>query len=246
MKLFLTSTLEAHEYLGEVKVPAPIRNPNGLDRLLRASLPRKVRVLSIASDPEAYEINDFYLALNREGLRLSGIPVTEMTLLDGRNEGELQRLLHESELVILSGGHVPTQNAFFGRIGLKEAMEDYPGVVVGISAGSMNAAGLVYAQPELEGEALDPAFPRWISGLGLSTVTLVPHWQEIREMSLDGLRILEDISLKDSRVHPFYAIPDGSFFLVEDGKTTLFGEGWLLENGTIREICRVGETLAIS
>jgi hypothetical protein len=33
---------------------------------------------------------------------------------------------------------------------------------------------------------------------------------------------------------------------VEDGKTTLYGEGWVLENGTIREICRVGETLAIS
>ncbi len=245
MKLFLTSTLGAHESLEEGKIPAAIQNPNGLDRLLRESLPEKVRLLILSSDPDNHAQNDFYAALDAEGLRLSGVNVVASALCDGRNPEALQELLTQSDMVILSGGHVPTENAFFARIGLKEALRSYDGVVVGISAGSMNASKLVYAQPELDGEALDPAYQRWIPGLGLTELRLVPHWQEVREMTLDGLRILEDISLPDSRVHPFYAIPDGSFFLCEDGGAVLYGEGWLLENGAERRILREGERLRV-
>ena len=47
------------------------------------------------------------------------------------------------------------------------AGQQYKGIVVAWSAGSMNCADVVYAGPELEGEAIDPLYERWISGLGI-------------------------------------------------------------------------------
>ena len=46
-------------------------------------------------------------------------------------------------------------------------------MIFGISAGSMNSAEEVYAQPELEGESLDPNYVRFIPGLGLNSYVLV-------------------------------------------------------------------------
>ena len=66
--------------------------------------------------------------------------------------------IDNSEIVFLAGGHVPTQNKFFKRIGLKEMLQDYNGVVIGQSAGSMNCAELVYVQPEEPEDFADPNF----------------------------------------------------------------------------------------
>ncbi len=58
------------------------------------------------------------------------------------------------DVILLGGGHVPTQNAFMERIGLKERLRKYEGLIIGWSAGSMNCAEIVYAAPKLEGEAI--------------------------------------------------------------------------------------------
>jgi len=245
MKAFLASTLGCHDTVDGEKVPAALWNPNGFADLLRAALPDKVRCVLIASDPETHKINDFYTAIDSEGLRMGGINITACTMVDSRNEGDIAPLLAECDLLILCGGHVPTQNEFFRRLNLKERLAGFDGVIVGGSAGSMNACELVYAQPELEGEALDESFPRWIDGLGIARLSLVPHWQEVREETLDGLRIFEDISLPDSCDHPFYALVDGSFILCEDGHADLYGEAYYLTAGSIRQVTREGEVLRI-
>ena len=109
----------------------------------------------------------------------------------------------------------------------------------------MNCADTVYAGPELEGEALDVSFSRWLEGLGLLQVSMVPHWQDVREESLDGLRLLEDISLPDSCMHPFYALEDGAFILCEGGHARLYGRAYYLSGGEISPVCDHGETLQL-
>ena len=59
---------------------------------------------------------------------------------------------------------------------------------------------------------------------------------------LDGRPLFADITLGHSHGHRFYAIPDGSFVLVEDGAETLFGEGWRIEDGAMNLFCRAGES----
>ena len=52
------------------------------------------------------------------------------------------------DVILLGGGHVPTQNKFFKEIRLREKIKDFDGIIIAISAGSMNSADIVYCQPE--------------------------------------------------------------------------------------------------
>ena len=99
----------------------------------------------------------------------------------------------------------------------------------------MNAADVVYVQPELPGES-DPAFPRFTQGLGLTEFMLLPHVQEVRHDILDGKRLFEDLTFPDSMGHVFCALEDGSYLLIENGSTTLCGAAWVISNGTMEKI----------
>ena len=72
-------------------------------------------------------------------------------MLDSRNADDAAELVAQSGVILLSGGHVPTENAFFASMDLRDLLADFDGVIIGISAGSMNCADTVYAQPEEPG-----------------------------------------------------------------------------------------------
>jgi dipeptidase E len=135
---------------------------------------------------------------------------------------------------------VPTQNAFFRKIGLRELMKDYDGIVVGISAGSMNSADAVYSHPEEEGEAVDPDYRRFLPGLNLTKVMLLPHYQNEKDTLLDGLRVYEDIAFPDSMGRTFYAIPDGSYLFIDSGREELRGEAYMIRDGVMSRIAPEG------
>lgn len=78
----------------------------------------------------------------------------------------------------------------------------------------MNCADMVYASPELDGEALDPAFKRWIPGLGLTRVNIFPHFEMLKDDILDGLRVIEDITYADSMGQEILALNDGSYIVI--------------------------------
>ena len=218
---------------------------NGFADELRRRVPADCRALFISSDPDGHARTDFYSASVRSCFEAAGFHFMRFDVLDGRNADRAAALVRESNLLVLSGGHVPTQNRFFRRIGLKALLRGFSGVLIGISAGSMNSAETVYAQPELEGEALDPAYLRFLPGLGLTETMLLPHWQYVRGTVLDGLRVCEDITLPDSRGRCFYAIPDGTYLLIENGKETLHGEACRIRDGVIERIAGDGETVLI-
>ena len=119
-------------------------------------------------------------------------------------------------------------------------MKDYDGIVVGISAGSMNSADVVYSQPEKEGEAVDPSYQRFFPGLGLTRTNLLPHYQAVKDDVLDGLRVFEDIACPDSMGRTFYAIPDGSYLFIDSGREELRGEAYMIRDGVMSRIAPEG------
>lgn len=163
------------------------------------------------------------------------LPLTELVPCDARNQEEIGTLLPRSGFVMLCGGHVPTQNHFFAQLGLPGLFHNYHGIVLGVSAGSMNTARLVYAAPEEPGEAADPGYCRWLNGLGLTETRILPHYQFIREHILDGQKV-EDIALADSKKRHFLALPDGSYLMCSDGHEALYGKAWYFADGTLEEI----------
>ena len=116
---------------------------------------------------------------------------------------------------------------------------------MGISAGSMNLADEVYAQPEEPGES-DPEFERFIPGLGLTDVNILPHYQKVKDNILDGQRLYEDITFADSWDHCFFALPDGSWIYQDEEELTLLGEAYMIRNGVIELLTLDGETLDLS
>ena len=216
-------------------------NPaNGFVDALRRVFPAPCRALFVCSDPDNAEKTDFYAATLRTSFSSAGLPFARLLTLDGRSEAQAARLIAESNLLILSGGHVPTQNRFFQKIGLKALLRDFDGVVIGISAGTMNSAETVYAQPELEGEAVDPAYPRFLPGLGLTKRQIIPHYQMIQDDVLDGKRVMEDVAYPDSAGRQFILLPDGGYLYIENGTETLCGEAYLLADGRLRQISEAG------
>ncbi|MDD5863173.1 MAG: Type 1 glutamine amidotransferase-like domain-containing protein [Firmicutes bacterium] len=221
---------------------AVLSNANGFVDRIREALPPFCRALFVCADPERHDLTcqfgtDMVSAFGDEGIFFSRYAV-----LDGSDADQAETLVADSDFIVLAGGHVPTQNAFFQSIHLRELLEGFEGVVMGISAGSMNCADQVYVQPEEEGES-DPDFRRFAPGLGLTDVNVLPHYQKVRDNILDGRRLFEDITYADSWGHTFFAIPDGSFFYQDDEQLLLFGEGYLIRDGCLEPLTQEGEVL---
>ncbi len=216
-----------------------------LELLLAAAGGQDLRGLHVASDPEDAERTAFYADLTRREFEEAGLRFAAFHVLDGQTAAEAPALVAEADFIVLAGGHVPTQNRFFNAIGLKELLRGWEGVLIGISAGTMNAAETVYAQPELPGEATDPDYERFLPGLGLTRVNVLPHYQLVKDEVLDGLRVFEDVTYPDSFGRCFYALPDGSFLYLRDGKTELRGEAWRIAEGRPEKVCENGCVLPL-
>ena len=226
---------------------APLLNPaNGFLDMLRESLRHARSVLFITSAPDDVNFTDRVAWETWEVFHNADIRFDRYAVLDRRNEYEAERLVRDADLVFLAGGHVPTQNDFFHDIRLRELLEDFDGVILGVSAGSMNCAEIVYSHPELDGESVDPGFRRFRSGLGLTQTNMIPHYQNVKDDVLDGLHLFWDIAVPDSVGNRFYALPDGSFIYSCDGYEELRGEAYLLEGGAMRKISREGDAICLS
>ena len=225
---------------------SPALNPaNGFVDELQKALPSPCRALFIASDPDNPEHTyRFYNDMPGSFAEI-GIPFTQADVLIRENQERCAELLANADLVLLCGGHVPTQNRFFQDIGLREKFQGWDGVLMGVSAGSMNAAGVVYAQPEEPGEAVDPDYQRFLTGLGLTKIMLLPHYQKVKDSTLDGMRLYEDITYADSMGRRFYVLVDGSYILGRDGREELRGEAYRIENGVLTQIGREGDVLLL-
>ena len=210
-----------------------------LDRL-KSRLPERPRVLLVSAAPDDEASCRWVFDSTRDCLLNSGIAFQSLEMLKRSNCPRASELVGNADLVMLCGGHVPTQNRFFREIGLRRLLESYDGVVLGCSAGSMNCAERVFSHPELPGEAADPSYSYWLEGLGLTDINIVPHLEDIGEALLDGRRMIEDIILPLSYGHSFVTFCDGVYIIQENGRRTLYGEAWMLKNGKILKISEQG------
>lgn len=244
MIAFLTSNVGLPLDPADRHGPFALNEKNGfVERLRKAWIP-SARCLFVASDPDNTLMVEGYGAKVAQAFAEAGLPFSKLDLWDSRRDYSAEEV-RGYDVLFLSGGHVPTQNAFFQRIGLREKLAGFDGIIIGVSAGTMNSAGVVYAAPELEGESIDPEYRRFLPGLGLTQAMVVPHYQHIKNDMLDGKRMFEEIIYPDSIGRTFYALVDGSYLLVEDGRTTLYGEAYQISDGALQKLTSPGEVLPL-
>lgn len=228
----------------EVRTPKHFGNKNNILDNLKKYIKKYDNLLYIASDEYNTDITDLYANVAIESFKKT-LPFKNYNILDIRTEDNIDELIKNADFIFLCGGHVPTQNKFFENINLKEKLKNTDAVICGGSAGSMNAASIVYAAPELDGESIDKNYIKEFNGLGLTNINIIPHYNDLGELILDNKKYIEEILIPDSYKYKMYAIVDGSYFIIENNTTKLYGEGYIIENGIITKINEDNQIIAI-
>ena len=240
MIYFLTSS-------PSVSMDGAINTANGFLDNLRQALTYPIRCIFVTTHPDDIAFSEHCAVCMCQAFEDVGMQFESYELLDRRSTPQVAKMVRHSNFIILGGGHVPTQNAFLHDLGMKKLLRRYKGVVLGISAGSMNCAHTVYAQPEEPGEAISKDYRRFLPGLGITDVQILPHYHLCKDMKVDGLKVYDEIAIPDSRtsLRRFYVFPDGTYLLGRDGNETIYGEFFIIENGVMRKVANDGQQMGL-
>ena len=240
MTYFLTSS-------PSVAMDGAINPANGFLDNLRRKLPYPIRCVFVTTQPDDVAFSEHCAGCMRQAFEEVGFWFENYELLDRRTAPYVEEMMRQCNFIIFGGGHVPTQNAFLNDVDMPRLMKQFEGVVLGISAGSMNCARIVYAQPEEPGEAIDRDYVRFLPGLGLTEVQILPHYYLCKDMLVDGLRVYDEIAIPDSKsgFRRFYVFPDGTYLLGENGTETIYGEFFLIENGVLRKVANNNQSMEL-
>ncbi|MBR3890481.1 MAG: Type 1 glutamine amidotransferase-like domain-containing protein [Bacilli bacterium] len=188
--------------------------------------------LFVSNGFEDKDVDEYY-KITCESFELT-LPFKNYNILNHASKNNVKNLVENADFIFLCGGHLPTQNKFFNDINLKEIIKNTNALVVGGSAGSMNCASLVYCPPELEGESEDINFNRYLSGLCLTNINILPHYDVFKNYVLDNKDYINEIILPDTYKNKVIALVDGSYIVIKDNISKVYGENYLMFNGKIK------------
>ena len=118
MKAMLTSSLGGSSKVNGIRVPSVLIQRNGLLDNLKSIWITDANVLIICADPSDHEKNDSVCACLKKSLPMSGLSISHIDKCDDRNPSAVESLAR-IDVLILAGGHVPTQNRFMDQLCLR-------------------------------------------------------------------------------------------------------------------------------
>lgn len=240
--MFLASNIGGIKKDNERKIPVQFLEKNEFLANLKKYIKRTKKFVLISSDPNNYENNDLYLKIDIEALKLSGLIFEEYLVLDRRNKNNVSDVLLDSDLIFLCGGDTLMQNNFFNSINLKKYLKDINSVIVGISAGSINAATEAYNSPLND---LDLKQSPCLKGLGLTKINIEPHFV-LDDLSTNNKRLQRKDVLRESYNRNIVALSDNAYILQTDEYSKLYGESYLIKKGIINKLCNDDESVTLN
>ncbi|MGM9947288.1 Type 1 glutamine amidotransferase-like domain-containing protein [Floccifex sp.] len=231
MNIFLTSS-PTGSLDGRYKVHGLDEN-NQFRQNLKSVWKDKSKVAYLCADFKSHEQNEQACQFFYHMCQISGLSISSIECIDDRYKKSW-----DFDVIFIGGGHVPTQNYYFHQFHIREKMKNFNGIVIGISAGSMNCAKEVYAMPELQGESKQI---RFFKGLNLTKTQIIPHYQMLKDSILDGKKLFDDWVYMDSINHEFIVLVDGSYIWIQNQVETIFGLAYQIKNGKIKKICDQNE-----
>lgn len=240
MVLFLTSLLRTHYYDDNgARVPIAVVDENGIFTNIQKRLKRTERLVIVANDQNDSADNDEKLTTVRESFRLAGLEFKETIMLDSRNKDAAREIISGSDMVILTGGKCVCQAEFFREMGLKDILTGYNGIVIGISAGTMNLGKTVANFPEEESDLNDK---RWFDGMGFVEEIIVPHYDgqtDSYQFPCEDFDVAKDYILPMSRERSLIGLPNDSYIIIDgEGQKQCCGDVYIIENGTSKKLNR--------
>lgn len=202
--------------------------PNGFDERIAERLAqiivRREKFAFVASEFEKiHEISDNYFKFFLNMFEEKGIYFKESYVVDGRMTPiEAQKAVAEADVVWLSGGDTPTQFYYFKKYGLDSVIKRHNGVIIGMSAGSINLAQTAICTVTCEHDKQEI-----YEALGCVNLSVEPHFN--REAVTGEL-------LELSKEYVIYGLCDDSIIVCTEGNVEFVGEIYKLSGGNVERI----------
>ena len=128
----------------------------------------------------------------------------------------------EADVIWLSGGDTPTQFYYFQKYGLDKVINQHGGVIIGMSAGSINMAKTsicTLSCGHYKQEIYD--------GLGCVDISVEPHF--VRNKVFDEL-------MEVCKNYTIYGLCDDSIIVCSGDNIEFYGEIYKLSHGNIERL----------
>ena len=183
---------------------------------LRGILNERKSLVFISAWPDRYEQNDEDKRGMHNMFEIENMQFSSFSVIDERtDERTARKEIDNASCLFLMGGNATSQMDLIRRKGVFESIKAFKGVILGVSAGSMNMGnpvGDIY-------EAIDP-----YEGVGFCDITIKAHYP-ITDENLKGAT--EMVSMKS----PVTLMKDESAIFITGDGVKLIGEIFRMDKG---------------
>lgn len=202
--------------------------PNGFTddfkNVLKTYLKVGMNFAFVASEFEnIYEKTDWYCNNFLKMFSDCGITFDSVNVIDGRMSKETaQDMVRNSDVLWLAGGDTPIQFAYLESYGLIPCIREQTGVIIGMSAGSINMTKMAICTLTCKHNEL-----KIYEALGLVEFSVEPHF--------DKDNITEELFALSEK-YSLYGICDDGAIVCTENNTVHLGDVFLIDNRHVTQL----------
>lgn len=185
---------------------------------LKKDIKNNMNIVFIASSFDNYERNDIK---HKELVKLFNdinIKFNNIYLIDNRiDSNKSKELIKKSDIIFLMGGDPKKEMDSIIEYDLVSDIKTKEGIIIGVSAGSMNQITNVIYKDEIDNNILIK-----YKGLGFFNTNIYPH------VDINNKEYLQEI-FEVSKYDKILGLPNSSFIRIENDKVDIIGEHYYIE-----------------
>lgn len=203
-----------------------ISKEQGFNEIQREYLKKDIKnndtIVFIATIFDDYEKNDLYYNNLIKHFKNIDITFNKAYLIDNRVAKDLAKdYILKSNIIFLMGGDAKKQIDSVKEYDLFEILKSKEGIILGVSAGSMNQSSRVVYKNDYNNYVIED-----YEGLGYIDINIYPH---LDFNNIDYLKEVFEVSNYTKTV----ALPNDSFIRIENNNIDFVGEYYTIQNSKI-------------
>lgn len=203
-----------------------ISKEQGFNEIQREYLKKDIKnndtIVFIATTFDDYEKNDLYYNNLIKHFKNIDITFNKAYLIDNRVDKDLAKdYILKSNIIFLMGGDAKKQIDSVKEYDLFEILKSKEGIILGVSAGSMNQSSRVVYKNDYNNYVIED-----YEGLGYIDINIYPH---LDFNNIDYLKEVFEVSNYTKTV----ALPNDSFIRIENNNIDFVGEYYTIQNSKI-------------
>ena len=203
-----------------------ISKEQGFNKVQREYLKKDIKnndtIVFIATTFDDYEKNDLYYNNLIKHFKNIDITFNKAYLIDNRVDKDLAKdYILKSNIIFLMGGDAKKQIDSVKEYDLFEILKSKEGIILGVSAGSMNQSSRVVYKNDYNNYVIED-----YEGLVYIDINIYPH---LDFNNIDYLKEVFEVSNYTKTV----ALPNDSFIRIENNNIDFVGEYYTIQNSKI-------------